>query len=152
MIFVVAGALLDGDVSSGDEPGRVRPDLSRPGRTGQSRDRRVLIAERPAGKHMAGRWEFPGGKVVAGETESAALIRELQEELGVSVTACRPFMRLSHEYPDRVVELSLWLVDSFTGEPVGLEGQGLKWVGLQELGQEDILEADAPFVAALQKL
>jgi 8-oxo-dGTP diphosphatase len=110
----------------------------------------VLIAERPAGKHMAGRWEFPGGKVAPGETESAALIRELREELGVAVTACRPFMRLSHEYDDRVVELSMWVVDGFSGDPVGLDSQRLKWVAVDRLGEEDILEADAPFVEALQ--
>lgn len=112
----------------------------------------MLIAERPAGKHMAGRWEFPGGKVASGETEAAALVRELREELGVAVTGYRPFMRLSHEYDDRVVELSLWLVESFTGDPVGLDGQGLKWVARGALRAEDILEADAPFVEALERL
>ncbi len=126
MVCVVAGALFD-------------------------RDGRVLIAQRPHGKHMAGRWEFPGGKVAAGETEPQGLVRELREELGVTVTSCRPFMRLSHEYDDRVVELSLWLVDIFSGEPVGLDGQQLKWVAVEGLGEEDILEADAPFVLALQK-
>jgi 8-oxo-dGTP diphosphatase len=98
---------------------------------------------------MAGRWEFPGGKVAPGESEADALIRELREELGVTVTACRPFMRLSHEYDDRIIELSMWLVDSFTGEPAGLDGQALKWVAPEALGAEDILEADAPFVEAL---
>jgi len=99
---------------------------------------------------MAGRWEFPGGKVAAGETESQALVRELREELGVVVSGCRPFMRLSHEYEDRVVELSMWLVDEFGGEPDGLDGQQLRWVAVDRLGEEDILEADAPFVVALQ--
>jgi 8-oxo-dGTP diphosphatase len=112
----------------------------------------VLIAERPAGKHMAGRWEFPGGKVAQGETESAALVRELREELGVAVTACRPFMRLSHEYDDRIVELSLWIVEGFSGDPLGLDSQQLKWVAVGRLGEEDILEADAPFVQALQQV
>jgi 8-oxo-dGTP diphosphatase len=101
---------------------------------------------------MAGRWEFPGGKVAAAETEAQALVRELDEELGITVGACHPFMRLSHEYDDRVVELSMWLVDDFLGEPVGLDGQQLKWVAVEGLGEEDILEADAPFVAALQAL
>lgn len=116
-----------------------------------ARFQRVLIAERPAGKHMAGRWEFPGGKVAPGESERDALVRELREELGVTVTACRPFMRLSHEYDDRVVELSMWLVEAFDGEPVGLDGQALKWVIPDALGAEDILEADAPFVAAIRE-
>ena len=98
---------------------------------------------------MAGRWEFPGGKVAGGETESQALVRELREELGVTVTGCRPFMRLSHEYDDRVVELSMWVVDGFCGDAVGLDGQQLKWVALDRLGNEDILEADAPFISAL---
>lgn len=110
---------------------------------------KVLIAERPAGKHMAGRWEFPGGKVAPGESEKAALARELQEELGIEVTDARPMMRLTHRYPDREVELSLWMVDSYRGEPQALDGQRLKWVRRAQLGSEDILEADRPFVAAL---
>jgi 8-oxo-dGTP diphosphatase len=100
---------------------------------------------------MAGRWEFPGGKVAPAETESQALVRELREELGITVVSCRPFMRLSHEYDDRVVELSMWIVDIFSGEPSGLDGQELKWVAVEGLGEEDILEADAPFVVALRE-
>jgi 8-oxo-dGTP diphosphatase len=100
---------------------------------------------------MAGRWEFPGGKVAAAETELQALVRELREELGITAVASRPFMRLSHEYDDRVVELSLWVVDIFTGEAAGLDGQQLKWVAVDRLGEEDILEADAPFVVGLQQ-
>src|SRR5262249_35492312 len=86
---------------------------------------KVLIAQRPAGKHMAGRWEFPGGKVAGTETERQALERELHEETGITVTDCQPFMRLSHEYEDRIVELSLWTVSAFAGEPAGLDGQQL---------------------------
>ena len=126
-ILVVAGALFD-------------------------RQRRVLIAQRPPGKHMAGRWEFPGGKVATGETEGAALTRELREELGVEVTASRPFMRLAHSYDDRHVELSMWIVESFNGEPRSLDGQRLKWVQPAHLGDEDILEADRPFVEAVRDL
>ena len=100
---------------------------------------------------MAGRWEFPGGKVDLGESEATALARELHEELGVEVTSSRPFMRLAHSYNDRTVELSLWLVESYRGEPQSLDGQGLKWVEPARLGEEDILEADKPFVEALQK-
>jgi 8-oxo-dGTP diphosphatase len=113
---------------------------------------RVLIAERPPGKHLAGRWEFPGGKVLAGESESAALARELDEELGIEVLASRPFMRLSHAYADREVELSMWIVERFAGAPRSLDGQRLKWVAPAELPEEDILEADRPFIKALQRL
>jgi 8-oxo-dGTP diphosphatase len=110
---------------------------------------RVLIAERPVGKHMAGRWEFPGGKVNAGESEAQALARELREELGVAVIASRPFMRLAHSYADRDVELSMWIVEDFHGEPRSLDSQRLKWVQPARLVEEDLLEADRPFVEAL---
>ena len=110
---------------------------------------RVLIAQRPAGKALAGRWEFPGGKVAAGESERDALHRELREELGIEVTAARPFMRLSHAYEDRDVELSLWIVERFAGKPRSLDAQALKWVLPVQLPGEDILEADRPFIAAL---
>ena len=101
---------------------------------------------------MAGRWEFPGGKVGRNETESAALTRELREELGVDVTAARPFMRLTHSYDDRDVELSLWIIEHFSGTPASLDAQQLKWVVPAQLSHEDILEADRPFVAQLQHL
>ena len=113
---------------------------------------RILIAQRPAGKHLAGRWEFPGGKVAAGESEAAALARELAEELGVTVTAARPCMRLKHHYADREVELSLWIVEAYQGTPRSLDAQRLKWVAPGALADEDILEADRPFVAALREL
>jgi 8-oxo-dGTP diphosphatase len=113
---------------------------------------RVLIADRPAGKHMAGRWEFPGGKVAPGETDRDALARELREELGVAVTSARYLMELAHDYPDRRVELQMWIVSGFTGEPRGLDGQRLKWVAVARLFDEDILEADRPFIEALQRM
>jgi 8-oxo-dGTP diphosphatase len=110
----------------------------------------VLIAERPAGKHMAGRWEFPGGKVDPAESERDALERELREELGVEVESAQPLMRLSHTYEDRHVELSLWVIGGYRGTPRPLERQRLKWVAPARLADEDILEADRPFVAALR--
>ena len=113
---------------------------------------RVLIAQRPAGKALAGRWEFPGGKVDPGESERAALARELREELGIELMSARPFMRLSHAYQDRDVELSLWIVAQFSGEPRSLDAQALKWVSPAALECEDILEADQPFIRALQQM
>jgi 8-oxo-dGTP diphosphatase len=116
------------------------------------REGRVLIAERPVGKHMAGRWEFPGGKVGAGESEFEALARELAEELGVDIVAAHPLLELSHDYADRRVELSMWIVERFEGEPRGLDRQRLKWVAPARLAEEDILEADRPIIEALQRL
>jgi 8-oxo-dGTP diphosphatase len=110
---------------------------------------RVLIAERPPGKHMAGRWEFPGGKVNPDESEADALARELREELGLEVLRSRPFMRLRHSYSDRDIELSMWIVEEFRGHPRSLDGQRLKFVQPERLAEEDILEADQPFIEAL---
>ena len=112
--------------------------------------RRVLLAERPAGKHMAGWWEFPGGKVAAGEADAEALVRELREELGIDSRPDAELMTLVHEYPDRVVELVLWRASVISGQPRGLDGQQLKWVAPDALAEERLLEADRPFIAALQ--
>jgi 8-oxo-dGTP diphosphatase len=112
----------------------------------------VLIAERPPGKHLSGRWEFPGGKIDAGETEAQALRRELHEELGVDVGKAHPLASLAHDYDDRRIEIALWVVEDFSGEPKGLDGQLLKWVSPAKLHDEDMLEADVPFIRALQRL
>ena len=113
---------------------------------------RVLIAQRPEGKHMAGWWEFPGGKVAAGEGDPEALVRELREELGVETRPDAEVMTLTHEYPDRTIDLVLWRVSLLRGTPHGLDGQQLKWVACQSLGSERLLPADAPFIDALQLL
>jgi len=110
---------------------------------------RVLIAQRPEGKALAGRWEFPGGQIDHGEDARAGLARELREELGVEVHDAERLIRYSHAYPDRVVRLDLWLVTSWSGDPRGLDGQALKWVSPAHLEFEDILEADQPMIDAL---
>ncbi len=113
-------------------------------------DGRVLIAQRPQGKMAAGRWEFPGGKIEAGESPRQALGRELQEELGVTPTRARPLIRIRHAYTDRLVELDTWLIEGWDGLPCGLESQALAWVHPENIWDYDLLEADAPIVHALR--
>jgi 8-oxo-dGTP diphosphatase len=113
---------------------------------------RVLLADRPVGKHMAGWWEFPGGKVAVGESDADALVRELREELGIEARADRFIFSVTHEYPDREVEIVLWQATILRGEPRGLDGQNLKWVYTYDLAAERLLEADRPFIDALQLL
>ncbi len=110
---------------------------------------RVLIAQRPPGKHMAGYWEFPGGKIGAHESVEAALARELAEELGIVLQRCHPLLQLRHDYADRVVELEVFVVDDYRGEPRGLEAQALKWVPAAQLGEQALLPADRPIIEAL---
>ena len=112
---------------------------------------RVLITQRPVGKPLAGRWEFPGGKIHDGETPYAGLVRELREELAVDIQAAEPLMRYDVAYPDCTVHLDMWIVTSWNGTVAGLEGQAWKWVEPTRLGAEDILEADQPIVTALSQ-
>jgi 8-oxo-dGTP diphosphatase len=110
----------------------------------------VLIAQRLPGTHMAGRWEFPGGKLETGEGPRQGLDRELREELGIDVQDAEPLLKLSHRYADRHVHLDVWLVTEFRGEPQSLEGQALQWVSPEQLHRIDLLEADAPIIEALR--
>jgi mutator protein MutT len=111
---------------------------------------RVLIAQRPKKKHLAGGWEFPGGKLEPGEERLAGLSRELREEIGIAIAAPRPLMRVRHAYSSREVLLDVWVVKRYTGEPRGLEGQALRWCPQQYLASADLLPADRPIVAALR--
>lgn len=109
----------------------------------------VLIAQRPEGKIAAGKWEFPGGKIEAGESVQAALRRELHEELGVDVVEARRLIRFRHEYADRIVLLDTWLVSRYDGEPASREGQQFGWIEPQHLAQLDVLPTVAPIARAL---
>lgn len=113
--------------------------------------RRVLVAQRPPGKALAGQWEFPGGKTEAGESDARALRRELREELGVEVRVARALLEYSHEYTERHVRLSVWVVEEFTGVPAGLEGQQLQWVPPAALRALPLLRADLPIVDWLER-
>jgi len=113
---------------------------------------RVLLAERPVGKAFAGRWEFPGGKLEAGETPHAALVRELREELGIEVLEAEPLLAVVHRYPGAPVRVLIdsWRVLSWRGTPDSLDGQRLRWCAVADLPAADILEADRPIVTALR--
>lgn len=111
---------------------------------------RVLIAQRPVGKHLAGGWEFPGGKLEPGEERLTGLARELREEIGISIVAPRPLIRVRHAYSSREVLLDVWVVKHYSGEPRGLDGQALRWCAQDELAAADLLPADKPIVAALR--
>jgi 8-oxo-dGTP diphosphatase len=112
-------------------------------------DSRVLIAERPAGKHMAGSWEFPGGKLMPGEPPLDGLKRELAEELGVLVEEAEPFLEHAFRYPDRLVRLDVWWIRRFSGRAVSCEGQALCWCDAEALSAAAMLPADVPLVAAV---
>ncbi len=117
-------------------------------------DNRVMIAQRPEGKSMAGLWEFPGGKVEAGETPEKALIRELKEELSIDVTAAclAPFTFASHTYEKFHLLMPLYVCRRWKGTPQPQEGQTLKWVRANTLKSYDMPPADIPLVAMLQDL
>lgn len=117
-------------------------------------DRRVLIAQRPAGKAMAGLWEFPGGKVEAGETPEAALIRELGEELGITTkNAClAPLTFASHAYENFHLLMPFFVCRKWDGLPENREHAALKWVKPVRLRDYDMLPADIPLIAPLCEL
>ena len=111
-------------------------------------DGRVLIAQRPANKDMAGLWEFPGGKVHAGERPEAALIRELKEELDIDVSeAClAPLTFASHRYDSFDLLMPLYVCRRWEGAPRAMEGQGLKWVRPKKLRDYPMPAADLPLI------
>lgn len=116
------------------------------------RDSRVLLAQRPEGKSMAGLWEFPGGKVEPGETPEAALIRELHEELGIETWASclAPLTFASHSYDDFHLLMPLFACRKWDGTPQSREGQTLKWVRANDLRQFPMPPADIPLIPMLR--
>jgi 8-oxo-dGTP diphosphatase len=117
-------------------------------------DGRVLLAQRPVGKTMAGLWEFPGGKVHDGETPEAALIRELREELDIDVaeSCLAPFSFASHAYAEFHLLMPLYVCRVWSGTVSPREGQALRWVRPQDMGGFAMPPADVPLVAQLRDL
>jgi len=114
-------------------------------------DGRILIAERTGDQPFDGMWEFPGGKIGAGESQQQALTRELVEELGIVVQKSDFFMSLEHDYPDRSVRLHFFKITGWRGDPSGLEGQKIRWVLPADIAEGMMLPADAPVITALLK-
>lgn len=108
----------------------------------------ILLARRPDHLHQGGLWEFPGGKVESGEQITAALARELHEEIGIVVTGARPLIRIHHDYGDRHVLLNVWRVTTWDGDVHGREGQPVAWVAPEALSERPMPVANLPIVAA----
>lgn len=117
-------------------------------------DGRVLLAERPAGKSMAGLWEFPGGKVETGESPEAALVRELKEELGITVAekCLAPFTFASHRYEAFHLLMPLYVCRNWEGDIVPQDGQEIAWVRANRLADYPMPPADAPLIGMLRTL
>ncbi len=113
------------------------------------RDNLVFVALRKSDQHQGGLWEFPGGKCEASESAEEALVRELKEECGISIIECNFFKTISHHYGDKLVELFFYKVAGFDGEPVGKEGQEVRWVAVSDLISYDFPEANNQIVADL---
>jgi 8-oxo-dGTP diphosphatase len=115
------------------------------------RDRRILLARRPQGSHLAGLWEFPGGKIEPGEEPAAAALRELREETGLTGGRTEKLTQTSHSYDDRQVELWAYLVTGTRGRPVHHAGQELRWLAPTDLAAVQMPAANQPMLAALSR-
>ena len=110
----------------------------------------IFIAKRHDEQHQGGKWEFPGGKVEAGETVTQALARELNEEIGIEVKSSTPFLEIHHDYPDKSVHLDIHLVEEFDGQARHLEGQDHKWVAISDLNNYEFPAANVVIIEKLQ--
>lgn len=112
---------------------------------------RVLIQQRTEPPEIAGLWEFPGGKIEVDETPALAVVRELDEEVGINVTTSEPFMRVRHAYPKKTVVLEVLEVTLWSGEARGREGQTVAWATIDELDDYNMLGANDVMVKALKR-
>lgn len=117
----------------------------------RNRQGEIFITRRAADAHMANKWEFPGGKVEAGESPEQALVRELAEETGINVTSATLFESLEYQFPDRHITLWFFLVENWEGEPWGKEGQPGRWVAQGELIADEFPAANEPVIDKLKQ-
>ncbi|EOV8087495.1 MULTISPECIES: 8-oxo-dGTP diphosphatase MutT [Providencia] len=111
--------------------------------------KKIFITKRPEGTHMAGFWEFPGGKLETNESPEAALVRELEEEVGIIVTKSELFHRVDHEFDDRFITLYFFIISSWENEPYGKEGQDSRWVCQDDLIADEFPPANRIIVELL---
>lgn len=110
----------------------------------------VLLAMRQAHQHQGGLWEFPGGKVEKNESVYDALLREINEEVGITITSAHELVKISHDYGDKAFIFDVWLVNAYNGKPVGLEGQQLRWCAITELKEDDFPAANVAIIDAIK--
>ena len=113
-------------------------------------DNQVLIALRQSHQHQGDLWEFPGGKVEAGEATEVALVREIKEELGIEVIDPVPLIEIKHEYSDKSVLLDVWSTRHFNGQPKGLEGQMIRWWPIESLADFNFPAANQTIIEVIQ--
>ncbi|MEC6797827.1 8-oxo-dGTP diphosphatase MutT [Photobacterium sp. S4TG1] len=113
---------------------------------------RIFITRRDANAHQGGLWEFAGGKVEANETAEQAVIRELNEEVGIQVTTLTPFISLAHDYPDKALQFDFFAITAFAGEARGNEGQAGLWVAISDLNDYPFPEANMAVLAKITEI
>ncbi|MCK5916946.1 MAG: Nudix family hydrolase [Cocleimonas sp.] len=115
----------------------------------QDKKGQILIAQRDTKKHQGGKWEFPGGKVEQGESAQHALVREINEELGIQIESATPLIQIHHHYTELSVFLDVYTVNTWRGEAYGKEGQPMRWIGLNDINHYSFPAANTPILQAL---
>ena len=110
----------------------------------------VLLALRQAHQHQGNLWEFPGGKVETNERGYDALVREIDEEIGLAITSAHELVKINYDYGDKVVLLDVWLIDTFSGQAEGREGQQLRWCAVSHLKEDDFPAANVAIIQAIK--